>query len=65
MCFGKYKGQRAIDVIVKDPQYMKWVVNNVTWFNADDKLKAAIVSNLKSHYWAYKDKVGWDEFIAL
>lgn len=37
--FGKHKGKFVSDVIKNDPQYVKWALDNVEWFNLDDDFK--------------------------
>lgn len=35
--FGKYKGDTLKDVIINDPQLIRWYITNIGWFDVDDE----------------------------
>lgn len=39
LTFGKYKGWKVSDLIISNPEYVKWIDKNVPYFNttADEK----------------------------
>lgn len=38
LTFGKYKGLTVGEVILYDPQYLLWAIDNLDWFDLDHKL---------------------------
>lgn len=32
LTFGKYKGQRVSDILERDPDYIAWCTENISWF---------------------------------
>lgn len=37
MTYGKYQGDIIRDIIYKNPKYLKWVYDNVSWFILSEK----------------------------
>ncbi len=40
--FGKYKGKEVEPIIVQDPTYVKWCINNVEFFELSDRAKSLL-----------------------
>lgn len=45
--FGKHKGKFVSDVIESDPNYVKWALDNVEWFDLDNCLRDKLAETLK------------------
>lgn len=40
--FGKYKGEQVQDIIEKDPDYIRWCLDNIDWFGLTKEAKAVL-----------------------
>ena len=47
--FGKYRGRVVEDVLVEDPAYLLWAMENVERFNVDNALYDEIVRAARGH----------------
>lgn len=45
--FGKYKGEKLIDVLDTDARYVKWCLDNIPWLDADGDADAFIESYIR------------------
>jgi len=41
LTFGKYKGLRVAQVVKVNPEYLRWAVKNIDWFDLDQPTRAA------------------------
>lgn len=47
--FGKYRYKKTINWIINnDPQYLSWALDNIDWFQVDDKVFNKLVNKLAS-----------------
>lgn len=44
--FGKHKGKRVEEVIIEDPNYVRWCASNVDGFKLQPKWKSMLDSSL-------------------
>lgn len=45
LTFGKYKGQTLEQVVRQDPQYIRWCLRSIPWFEID---KASVIQLLNT-----------------
>jgi hypothetical protein len=42
MTFGQYKGSTIEDVIFSDPNYLRWALKKLDWFDMDAEARSAL-----------------------
>ncbi len=62
--FGKYKGVSMMELVVTDPNYLMWLVNDTTCKVAEDVVLAAKESIEERHRddvnRAFNDRINWE-----
>jgi len=50
MTFGKYKNDLVEDVILSDVKYIEWALDDIDWFELDDKAMSIYERSIDDYY---------------
>lgn len=55
--FGKYKGQKVKEIAKRDPNYLRWCLNNIDSFKLNEGVNRIVDENYKvpTPYWCDED----------
>jgi len=59
--FGMYKGQKVNDIIKQNPSYIRWCLNNVSYFTLDDNQKELLNEQYSGGFYD-DDEEHWDGY---
>lgn len=49
--FGKYLGSTVAEVMLQDPNYIHWCIENIDWFDLTDEAFALLPDQTDDNYW--------------